>query len=243
MGFHGVKVKSILQLCKYFSFFSSLHLAMAIVSRGGRRRMVRVPDSRTVAVVSVPASPWDGSPSMLADAAWGFVWASHGSMVWHQFCQHIQAKDGRRMLRHRFTVSLVSLFHLFQWNGHTSPWPSCREVEGGGWFGFLTAVPWPWWAFRHRRGMVVRQWRRMLPGASCWLLMARWCGMDAASTFRWGKADGSSSFHCFTYFVVSLVSVKRPHLAMAVVSRGGRRWMVRVPNGRFFIFRFSVIMI
>ena len=28
-------------------------------------------DSRTVAVVSVPASPWYGSPSMAADAAWG----------------------------------------------------------------------------------------------------------------------------------------------------------------------------
>ena len=63
--------------------------------------MLRVPDSPIVAVVSVPASPWDGSPSTVADAAWGFVCAFHGSMVWHQFCQHIQAKDGRRMLRHR----------------------------------------------------------------------------------------------------------------------------------------------
>ena len=82
--------------------------------------MVRVPDSRTVAVVSVPASPWYGSPSMAADAAWGFVLASHGSMVWHGCCQHIQVKEG-------------GWFGFHPFNGHTSPWPSCREVEGGGW--------------------------------------------------------------------------------------------------------------
>ena len=53
-----------------------------------------IADSRIVAVVSVPASPWYGSPSMLADAAWGFVWASHGSMVWHRCCQHFQVREG-----------------------------------------------------------------------------------------------------------------------------------------------------
>ena len=81
---------------------------------------IAIADSRTVAVVSVSASPWDGSPSVVADAARGFVCVSHGSMVWHGCCQHIQVKEG-------------GLFGFHPFNGHTSPWPSCREVEGGGW--------------------------------------------------------------------------------------------------------------
>ena len=84
---------------------------------------IAIADSRTVAVASVPASPWDGSPSVVVDAAWASC-GFHGSMVWHQFCQHIQVKaaDGSGSIPstgtprhgHRFAVSLVSLFHLFQ---------------------------------------------------------------------------------------------------------------------------------
>ena len=68
---------------------------------------ITIADSRTVAVVSVPASPWYGSPSMAADAAWGFVWPSHGSMAWHRCCQHIQVKEGG-------WFAIVSLFHPFR---------------------------------------------------------------------------------------------------------------------------------
>ena len=172
MGFHGVKVKSILQLCKYFSFFllcTSPWPSCREVEGGG---WIAIADSHTVAVVSVPASPWYGSPSMLADAAWGLrVCAFHGSIVWHQFCQHIQAKEG-------------GLFGFHPFNGHTSPWPSCREVEGGGWFAIadsrivavcpFPASPW----YGSPSTVADAAW------ASCGLLMARWCGIGAASTFR-----------------------------------------------------------
>ena len=157
-----------------------------------------IADSRIVAVVSVPASPWDGSPSMAADAAWGFVLASHGSMVWHQCCQHIQVKEGG-------WFAIVSLFHSFRCftcfscftcfncftcfscfgetatprHGHrVERW---KAVDGSP---SLTAVLWPCVPSRHPHGMVARQLWRMVPGASCVPSMARWCGIDAASIFR-----------------------------------------------------------
>ena len=86
---------------------------------------ITIADSRIVAVCPFPASPWDGSPSTVADGSWGFVCAFHGSMVWHQFCQHIQVKEG-------------GWFGFHPFNGHTLPWPSCREVEGGGWIAIVS---------------------------------------------------------------------------------------------------------
>ena len=68
---------------------------------------IAIADSRIVAVCPFPASPWYGSPSMLADGSWGFVCAFHGSMVWHQCCQHIQVKEGG-------WFAIVSLFHSFR---------------------------------------------------------------------------------------------------------------------------------
>ena len=58
----------------------------------------------------------------------------------------------------------------------------------------LTVPSWPWRAFRHRRGMVARQWRRMLPGASCGLpwLDGVASVLPAHSGEGW-KADGSGS--------------------------------------------------
>ena len=155
MGFHGVKVKSILQLCKYFSFFllyTSPWPSCREVDGGG---WIAIADSRTVAVCPFPASPWDGSPSMAADAAWGFVWPSHGSMVWHRYCQHIQVKEGGGWIAiaDSRTVAVVSV-PASPWDGSPSTvadaawgfvWPShgsmvwhryCQHIqvkEGGGW--------------------------------------------------------------------------------------------------------------
>ena len=99
MGFHGVKVKSILQLCKYFSFFllcTSPWPSCREVEGGG---WIAIADSHTVAVVSVPASLWYGSPSMAADAAWGlrvgFSWLD--GVAW---MLPAHSGEGRRWMDH-----------------------------------------------------------------------------------------------------------------------------------------------
>ena len=90
---------------------------------------ITIADSRSVAVVSVPASPWDGSPSIMADAAWGFVCAFHGSMVWHQFCQHIQVREGGGWIAiaDSRTVAVASV--------PASPWDGSPSIMADGSWG------------------------------------------------------------------------------------------------------------
>ena len=79
----------------------------------------------------------------------GFVWASHGSMVWHGCCLHIQVKEGGGWI----TIADSRIVAVCPFPA--SPWYGSPSMAADGSWGFV-----------------------------CVPSMARWCGIDAASTFR-----------------------------------------------------------